>query len=120
MAFEVDDLQAAVDRVAADGNGLVGGIGQYEDIWRTAYVRGPEGIMCRQPSGSADATVNRKTRLLMRVLPKLPSDCRFSLSGRPECRTLTATQAVASPWWLNWSIRAGVRPYAASSWCWCP
>jgi predicted enzyme related to lactoylglutathione lyase len=45
VAFEVDDLQAAADRVAADGYGLVGGIGQYEDIWRMAYVRGPEGII---------------------------------------------------------------------------
>jgi catechol 2,3-dioxygenase-like lactoylglutathione lyase family enzyme len=45
VAFEVDDLQAAVDRVAADGYGLVGGIGQYEDAWRMAYVRGPEGII---------------------------------------------------------------------------
>ena len=41
----MDDLQAIVDRLAADGYGLVGGIGQYEDIWRMAYVRGPEGII---------------------------------------------------------------------------
>jgi catechol 2,3-dioxygenase-like lactoylglutathione lyase family enzyme len=45
VAFEVDDLQAAVDRLAGDGYGLVGGIGQYEHIWRMAYVRGPEGII---------------------------------------------------------------------------
>lgn len=45
IAFEVDDLQAIVDRLAADGYGLVGGIGRYEDIWRMAYVRGPEGII---------------------------------------------------------------------------
>jgi catechol 2,3-dioxygenase-like lactoylglutathione lyase family enzyme len=45
VMFEVDDLQAIVDRLAADGYGLVGGIGQYEDIWRMAYVRGPEGII---------------------------------------------------------------------------
>ena len=45
MAFEVDDLQAAVDRLAADGHGLVRGIGQYEHIWLMAYVRGPEGII---------------------------------------------------------------------------
>ena len=45
MAFEVDDLQAAVDQLATDGYGLVGGIGQYEHIWRMAYVRGPEGII---------------------------------------------------------------------------
>lgn len=45
VAFEVDDLQAAVDRVAEDGYGLVGGIGEYEGAWRMAYVRGPEGII---------------------------------------------------------------------------
>jgi catechol 2,3-dioxygenase-like lactoylglutathione lyase family enzyme len=45
VAFEVGDLQAAVDRLAADGYGLVGGIGQYEHAWRMAYVRGPEGII---------------------------------------------------------------------------
>jgi catechol 2,3-dioxygenase-like lactoylglutathione lyase family enzyme len=45
VSFEVDDLQATLDRLAADGYGLVGGVGQYENIWRMAYVRGPEGII---------------------------------------------------------------------------
>jgi catechol 2,3-dioxygenase-like lactoylglutathione lyase family enzyme len=45
VAFEVDDVQSAVDRLDTDGHGLVGGIGQYEDAWRMAYVRGPEGII---------------------------------------------------------------------------
>lgn len=45
VCFVVDDLQAVVDRLAGDGYGLVGGIGQYEHIWRMAYVRGPEGII---------------------------------------------------------------------------
>ena len=45
VAFEVDDLQATIDELAADGYGLVGGVGQYENIWRMAYVRGPEGII---------------------------------------------------------------------------
>ena len=45
VMFEVDDLEAILDRLAADGYGLVGGIGQYEHIWRMAYVRGPEGII---------------------------------------------------------------------------
>ena len=55
VAFEVDDLQAAVDRLAADGYGLVGGIGQYEDIWRMAYVRGPEGIIVSLAERIGDA-----------------------------------------------------------------
>src|ERR1700751_3891988 len=45
VSFEVDDLQATVDGLAADGYGLVGGIGQYENMWRMAYVRGPDGII---------------------------------------------------------------------------
>ena len=45
VAFEVDDLQAAVDRLVADGYGLVGGLGEYENTWSMAYVRGPEGII---------------------------------------------------------------------------
>jgi catechol 2,3-dioxygenase-like lactoylglutathione lyase family enzyme len=45
VAFEVEDLQATVDQAAAAGYGLVGGIGEYEGVWRMAYVRGPEGIL---------------------------------------------------------------------------
>lgn len=45
VAFEVDDLDAAVERLATDGFALVGGVGQYEHMWRMAYVRGPEGII---------------------------------------------------------------------------
>jgi catechol 2,3-dioxygenase-like lactoylglutathione lyase family enzyme len=45
VMFEVDDLHAIVDRLAKDGYGLVGGIGEYERVWRMAYVRGPEGII---------------------------------------------------------------------------
>ena len=45
VAFEVSDLQAAVDWAATEGYGLVGGIGEYEGAWRMAYVRGPEGII---------------------------------------------------------------------------
>jgi len=45
VAFEVEDLQGAVDWAAAQGYGLVGGVGEYEGVWRMAYVRGPEGII---------------------------------------------------------------------------
>ena len=44
VAFVVDDLDPILARLAAGGYGLVGGVGQYEDMWRMAYVRGPEGI----------------------------------------------------------------------------
>jgi catechol 2,3-dioxygenase-like lactoylglutathione lyase family enzyme len=45
VCFEIEDLPATVDRLAAEGYGLVGGIGEYENTWRMAYVRGPEGIV---------------------------------------------------------------------------
>jgi catechol 2,3-dioxygenase-like lactoylglutathione lyase family enzyme len=45
VMFEVDDLDSILARLASDGHGLVGGIGQYEKMWRMAYVRGPEGII---------------------------------------------------------------------------
>jgi catechol 2,3-dioxygenase-like lactoylglutathione lyase family enzyme len=44
VAFEVDDIESAVAVVGAAGYGLVGGIGEYEGVWKMAYVRGPEGI----------------------------------------------------------------------------
>lgn len=45
VCFEVDDLDAELERLAADGYGLVGGVGVHESIVRMAYVRGPEGIV---------------------------------------------------------------------------
>jgi hypothetical protein len=41
----VDDLDALLARLAANGYGLIGGIGEYEQVWRMASVRGPEGII---------------------------------------------------------------------------
>jgi catechol 2,3-dioxygenase-like lactoylglutathione lyase family enzyme len=45
VCFEVEDLQGAVDKLATDGYGLVGGIGEWENTWKMAYVRGPDGIV---------------------------------------------------------------------------
>jgi catechol 2,3-dioxygenase-like lactoylglutathione lyase family enzyme len=45
VCFEVEDLQGAVDGLAEDGYGLVGGIGEWENTWKMAYVRGPDGIV---------------------------------------------------------------------------
>ena len=47
VCFEVTGLQARVDRLAEDGYGLVGGVGNYEDVWLMAYVRRPEGMSSR-------------------------------------------------------------------------
>ncbi|MBV8690495.1 MAG: VOC family protein [Actinobacteria bacterium] len=45
LAFEVEGLDAVVEGLAKNGYGLVGGIGEYENAWRMASVRGPEGIL---------------------------------------------------------------------------
>lgn len=45
LAFVVEDLAAVLSRLADDGFGLVGGVGEHEGVWRMAYVRGPEGII---------------------------------------------------------------------------
>ena len=45
VTFEVDDLAAVLDRLAAGGHQLVGGVGQHENSWRMASVRGPEGVI---------------------------------------------------------------------------
>ena len=51
IAFEVHDLDAAVNQAASAGYGLVGGIGEYEGAWRMAYVRGPAGIIVARLTG---------------------------------------------------------------------
>jgi len=45
VAFEVDDLPSIITDLEARGYQLVGGMGEYENFWRMAYVRGPEGII---------------------------------------------------------------------------
>ena len=45
VTFEVDDLTGILDRLSADGYHLVGGVGEYEGVWRMASVRGPEGFI---------------------------------------------------------------------------
>lgn len=45
LGFQVEDIDAAVASVAAQGYGLVGAVGEYEGIWKQAYIRGPEGLI---------------------------------------------------------------------------
>ena len=44
IMFAVDDIDAMVARVCARGAELIGEM-QYQDAYRLAYVRGPEGII---------------------------------------------------------------------------
>ena len=45
LSFLVDDVDAALLRVQAQGAELVGEVENHEDIFRLCYVRGPEGII---------------------------------------------------------------------------
>jgi catechol 2,3-dioxygenase-like lactoylglutathione lyase family enzyme len=45
VTFAVDDLDAVVARLQGLGAELVGEVERYEDIYRTCYLRGPEGIV---------------------------------------------------------------------------
>src|SRR5688572_2429923 len=45
IMFAVDDIDDVVARLRAHGAELVGEVVQYEDMYRLAYVRGPEGII---------------------------------------------------------------------------
>ena len=44
VMFEVDDIDSVVARLLAHGAELIGEM-QYEDTYRLAYIRGPEGII---------------------------------------------------------------------------
>jgi catechol 2,3-dioxygenase-like lactoylglutathione lyase family enzyme len=45
LCFEVDDLDATLEHLQPHGAELVGAIEEYEDVYRTCYVHGPEGII---------------------------------------------------------------------------
>jgi predicted enzyme related to lactoylglutathione lyase len=45
IMFAVDDLDGMVKRLQESGAELVGDIVQYEDSYRLAYIRGPEGLI---------------------------------------------------------------------------
>lgn len=45
MAFQVEDIDAAVGMLKKKGRKLVGEVQTYEDMWKLCYVRGPEGII---------------------------------------------------------------------------
>jgi catechol 2,3-dioxygenase-like lactoylglutathione lyase family enzyme len=45
IMFAVDNIDDVVARLRSLGGELVGEIGQYEDIYRLCFMRGPEGII---------------------------------------------------------------------------
>ena len=45
IMFAVDDIDEVVARLLAHGAELVGDVVQFEDTYRLAYIRGPEGII---------------------------------------------------------------------------
>lgn len=74
VAFEVDDLQAAVDRLATDSYGLVGGVDQYKNLWRMAYVRGPSYRLTRPNDGETKLRRQRDVSAIRRLVAAGASD----------------------------------------------
>jgi hypothetical protein len=54
VAFEVDDVQAIIERLAKDGHGLVGGIGEYEHVGAWPPCAGQRGSSSLSPSESTE------------------------------------------------------------------
>ncbi|MBF9071928.1 VOC family protein [Streptacidiphilus fuscans] len=45
IMFEVDDLDDVIARLRTRGGELVGGVEQFEDVYRLCFLRSPEGIL---------------------------------------------------------------------------
>ena len=45
IMFAVEDIDDTLARLGKRGATLVGGVVQYEDVYRLCYIRGPEGIL---------------------------------------------------------------------------
>ncbi|MFF4653043.1 VOC family protein [Streptomyces sp. NPDC001380] len=45
VMFAVDDIDDTVARLRTHGAELLGGVAQYEDVFRLCYLRGPAGII---------------------------------------------------------------------------
>jgi catechol 2,3-dioxygenase-like lactoylglutathione lyase family enzyme len=58
IAIEVDNVNALVARLRAQGYETVGELRDYEDFYRLCYLRGPEGIILElaQPLGGNSAS----------------------------------------------------------------
>jgi catechol 2,3-dioxygenase-like lactoylglutathione lyase family enzyme len=60
IMFAVDHLDEVVARLLTHGADLVGEVVQYEDMYRLAYIRGPEGIivgLAEQPGNQSSPEV---------------------------------------------------------------
>jgi catechol 2,3-dioxygenase-like lactoylglutathione lyase family enzyme len=45
ITFVVDDVHEVLDRLRAHGAELVGEVAEYKDVYRYAYIRGPDGVI---------------------------------------------------------------------------
>ena len=106
VAFEVDNLQTVLDRLVADGYRLVGAVGQYEDAWRMAYVRGPEGII---------VSLAQRIWLGPHRVPGRPSPCKEpTLDGRTGTHSLAErTERVEDPFLDGYRINGERHPDGA-------
>ena len=100
IMFTVDDIDAVVARMRVHGAELIGEM-QYEDTYRLAYIRGPEGIIvalaeqprplrrarritmrCSEHGHPATVAIQAGKPDTHRPPPSPPSGCRQSKHGR--------------------------------------
>jgi catechol 2,3-dioxygenase-like lactoylglutathione lyase family enzyme len=62
IMLSVDDIDEMVARLLAHGAELVGEVVQYEDTYRLAYVRGPEGIIVGLSEQLKELDVKEKSK----------------------------------------------------------
>lgn len=96
VAFEVHDLHAAVDHAAANGYGLVGGISEYEGMWRMAYVRGPEGIIVSLAERIEKQETSRTAKSTPAEIAPCVSVCPMANSGQVKSQPSRA--------WTSWRL----------------
>ena len=86
ICFEVDDLQAAVDGLAANGYGFVERIDQHENIWQMAHVHQAEEIVVF--AERTDELTHEWFPLPLQVVPCSTAAKRILWVGRaPEYRS---------------------------------
>jgi len=91
--FAVDDIDDVVARMRAHGAELVGEVGQYEDLYRLCYVRGPDGIIVAlaEQLRLNRAPLHRRYRLAAQYARRLNSQ-----RGAEDARTTARKLAIGS------------------------
>jgi catechol 2,3-dioxygenase-like lactoylglutathione lyase family enzyme len=74
IMFAVDDIDDVITRLRAHSAELVGEVVQYEDVYRLAYIRGPEGLIV----ALAEQLGSKSLRIFQEILEERICRQRFA------------------------------------------